>query len=142
MKRAGVECDELVQNIDFAPTYLAVAGIEKSKEMPGRSLMEIGDDGKAPKDWRESIYYHYYDYPAIHMVRRHDGVATDRYKLIHFYGENKDKSGEIDSWEFYDLKSDPSEMCNQYSNPKYIKEIEKLKVELQSYRDELKVKEY
>lgn len=83
----GSVCNKLVQNIDYAPTFLDLAGISKPKELPGRSLTPIFKAGDKVKGWRNSIYYHYYDYPTYHMVRKHDGVRTDRYKLIHFYGE-------------------------------------------------------
>lgn len=83
----GSVCNKLVQNIDYAPTFLDLAGISKPKELPGRSLTPLFKAGDKVKGWRNSIYYHYYDYPTFHMVRKHDGVRTDRYKLIHFYGE-------------------------------------------------------
>ena len=82
----GSVCNKLVQNIDYAPTFLDLAGISKPKELPGRSLTPLFKVGDKVKGWRNSIYYHYYDYPTYHMVRKHDGVRTDRYKLIHFYG--------------------------------------------------------
>lgn len=83
----GSVCNKLVQNIDYAPTFLDLAGVSKPKELPGRSLTPLFKAGDKVKGWRNSIYYHYYDYPTYHMVRKHDGVRTDRYKLIHFYGE-------------------------------------------------------
>lgn len=83
----GTVCNKLVQNIDYAPTFLDLAGISKPKELPGRSLTPLFKAGDKVKGWRNSIYYHYYDYPTYHMVRKHDGVRTDRYKLIYFYGE-------------------------------------------------------
>lgn len=82
----GSVCNKLVQNIDYAPTFLDLAGISKPKKLPGRSLTPLLKDGDKVKGWRNSIYYHYYDYPTYHMVRKHDGVRTDSYKLIHFYG--------------------------------------------------------
>ena len=82
----GTVCNKLVQNIDYAPTFLDLAGVSKPKELPGRSLTPLFKAGDKVKGWRNSIYYHYYDYPTYHMVRKHDGVRTDRYKLIHFYG--------------------------------------------------------
>lgn len=82
----GTVCNKLVQNIDYAPTFLDLAGISKPKKLPGRSLTPLFKAGDKVKGWRNSIYYHYYDYPTYHMVRKHDGVRTDRYKLIHFYG--------------------------------------------------------
>ena len=82
--KPGSVCNRLVQNIDYAPTFLALAGVSQPKDMPGRSLVPVLDNGDNVKNWRQSIYYHYYDYPTYHMVRKHDGVRTDRYKLIHF----------------------------------------------------------
>lgn len=70
--------------------------------MQGRSLRPILA-GRTPEDWRRSMYYHYYEYPAEHSVKRHYGVRTRRYKLIHFYHD-------IDEWELYDLEKDPQEM--------------------------------
>ncbi len=85
--KPGSVCNRLVQNIDYAPTFLALAGVQQPKDMPGRSLVPVLANGDNVKNWRQSIYYHYYDYPTYHMVRKHDGVRTDRYKLIHFYGK-------------------------------------------------------
>lgn len=85
--KPGSVCNRLVQNIDYAPTFLALAGVQQPKDMPGRSLVPVLTNGDNVKNWRQSIYYHYYDYPTYHMVRKHDGVRTDRYKLIHFYGK-------------------------------------------------------
>ena len=85
--KPGSVCHKLVQTIDYAPTFLELAGVKKPQDMVGRSLLPVFDNGDAQKQWRTSIYYHYYDYPTYHMVRKHDGVRTDRYKLIHFYGK-------------------------------------------------------
>lgn len=85
--KPGSVCNRLVQNIDYAPTFLALAGVQQPKDMPGRSLVPVLNNGDNVKNWRQSIYYHYYDYPTYHMVRKHDGVRTERYKLIHFYGK-------------------------------------------------------
>lgn len=85
--KPGSVCNRLVQNIDYAPTFLALAGVQQPKDMPGRSLVPVLTNGDNVNNWRQSIYYHYYDYPTYHMVRKHDGVRTERYKLIHFYGK-------------------------------------------------------
>jgi arylsulfatase A-like enzyme len=121
---------ELVQNLDYAETFLDAAGAEIPSDMQGRSLVPLlkGE----PTDWRDSIYYHYFEYPSVHMVARHNGVRTDRFKLINFY--------QFGEWEFYDLKKDPKELTNQYGNPKYADEIAKLKSQLEElktqYRDD------
>ena len=89
-------------------------------------------------------YYHYYDYPAIHMVRRHDGVSDGRYKLIHFYGKGKgkDTGNDIDEWELYDTSVDPLELNNIYNEEENNIVIEYLKRELSLYREKYKVNEF
>ena len=141
MIKGGSTCDALVQNIDYAPTYLALAGIEKPEFMEGTSLVPLFG-GEVPADWREYLYYHYYDYPAIHMVRRHDGVRDKQYKLIHFYGD-KDKQREaINCNELYDLKADPNELNNLYGNPEYKEVQDRLQKRLDQFRVDLKVDEF
>ena len=103
------DINEMVQNIDYAPTFLDLAGIEKPADMQGVSLVPLLK-GEHPTDWRKSIYYHFYEYPAEHSVKRHYGVRNDRYKLIHFYND-------IDRWELYDLQADPTEMHDIYGQP-------------------------
>ena len=95
---------QLVQNIDYAPTFLELAGVSVPSDIQGVSLLPLLK-GESPADWRTSLYYHFYEYPAEHAVKRHYGVRTDRYKLIHFYND-------IDVWELYDLQNDPMEMHN------------------------------
>ena len=101
--------NQMVQNIDYAPTFLELAGVEVPKDIQGRSLLPLLR-GQQPKDWRQSLYYHYYEYPAEHSVCRHYGIRTGRYSLMHFYND-------IDAWELYDLKNDPSQMHNIYGKP-------------------------
>lgn len=139
--KAGGVCDALVQNIDFAPTYLDMAGVEKPDYMEGTSLAPLWD-GNTPADWRESLYYHYYDYPAIHYVRRHDGVRDNRYKLVHFYGEANEKNPVINCNELYDLQVDPNEVNNLYGSPEYDEVVTRLQQRLDKYRKDLKVDEY
>ena len=138
--KAGSECTALVQNIDYAPTYLDIAGIEKPDYMVGTSLVPLFG-GETPKDWREYLYYHYYDYPAIHMVRRHDGVRDSRYKLIHFYGEKNEHNDAINCNELYDLQSDPNELNNLYDNPEYADIQTRLQARLDKFRVDQKVDE-
>jgi arylsulfatase A-like enzyme len=130
------ENDALVQNIDFAPTFLDVGGVKKPAEMVGTSLLPVIERGKAPKTWRQYLYYHYYDFPAEHHVSRHDGVSDGRYKLIHFYG----KEGNYD--EFYDLKKDPNELHNLISEAKYHKHIARLQTQLDLFRKQERVDEW
>ena len=114
--------DQLVQNIDYAPTFLELAGVNIPNDIQGESLLPLLK-GKKPSDWRNSLYYHFYEYPGEHAVKRHYGVRDSRYKLIHFYND-------IDVWELYDLKEDPSEMNNLYGKPGTEKITNRLKEEL------------
>ena len=127
---------QLVQNIDYAPTFLELAGAEIPEDIQGVSLVPLLK-GEAPKDWRKSLYYHFYEYPAEHMVKRHYGVRTDHYKLIHFYND-------IDEWELYDLKEDPTEMHNIYGKPGMEEITKNLREELlrlqEQYNDPIRFK--
>ena len=107
----GTEINEMVLNLDLAPTFLDYAGLDKPDDMQGESFRELTTGNKV-EGWRDAIYYHYYEYPSVHMVKRHYGVRTDRYKLIHFYYD-------IDEWEMYDLQEDPNEMNSVYNDPSY-----------------------
>lgn len=137
---AGSECTQLVQNIDFAPTYLDVAGIRKQKEMVGRSLVPLF--AAKPIKWRDYLYYHYYDYPAWHMVSRQDGVTDGRYKLIHFYPTNEEKNNDNCYYELYDLLCDPLETNNIYGKTGYEHITDKLEKQLFRFRKEYKVTEF
>ncbi|GAH87421.1 unnamed protein product, partial [marine sediment metagenome] len=117
--KAGSVNDDIVLNLDFAPTLLDFAGVSKPADMQGRSFCQVLQ-GSTPQDWRTSMYYHYYEYPGWHAVKRHYGVRTKRYKLIHFYYD-------IDAWELYDLQKDPNELNNIYDNPTYADVVKKLK---------------
>ena len=125
------DIEQMVQNIDYAPTFLEMAGVEVPEDMHGRSLVPLLK-GEKPEEWRNSLYYHFYEYPAEHMVKRHYGVRTDRYKLIHFYND-------IDVWELYDLQQDPSELNNLYGKEGYEQITTELKAELfrlqEKYKD-------
>ena len=116
------DVDEMVQNIDYGPTILDLAGVEVPADMHGVSFLPLLKGEKVP-DWRKSLYYHFYEYPAEHAVRRHYGVRTERYKLMHFYND-------IDCWELYDLQEDPMEMHNIYGQPGTEELVKELKTEL------------
>lgn len=121
MKRRG-DINQMVQNIDHAATFLDLAGVEVPEDIQGESYLPLLK-GENPENWRKSLYYHFYEYPAEHAVKRHYGVRTERYKLIHFYND-------IDQWELYDLQNDPTEMHNIYNNPEMKDVISELKAEL------------
>ena len=121
---------EMVQNIDYAPTFLELAGVDVPDDMHGESLVPLLK-GESPKDWRSSLYYHFYEYPAEHMVKRHYGVRTDRYKLIHFYND-------IDEWELYDLHNDPQELNNLYGKEGYDEITKELRAELNRLQEQYK----
>jgi arylsulfatase A-like enzyme len=109
--KPGSVNSDMVSNIDLPETFLEMAGADIPADMQGRSMVSILK-GKTPKDWRKEHYYHYYEYPGSHMVKRHYGISTDRYKLIHYYYD-------IDEWELYDRKADPLELKNVYNDPAY-----------------------
>ncbi|QDH81656.1 sulfatase [Echinicola soli] len=125
--KPGTVIDELVQNLDLAPTLLDYAKVPVPVEMQGLSFRDFVA-GKS-EQWRDAVYYTYYQYPSVHMVKRHYGISTERYKLIHFYYD-------IDEWEMYDLKEDPDEMKNIYDDPEYAD----IKAELHRKLDALRAK--
>jgi arylsulfatase A-like enzyme len=119
--KPGSKTTKMVQNLDYAETFLDIARATIPDDMQGVSLVPLLK-GENPKDWRKSIYYHYYEYPSVHMVPRHNGIRTNRYKLMHFY--------QFDEWEFYDLKSDPDEYNDLYNNPEYQSLVKRMKNQL------------
>ncbi|GLR18677.1 hypothetical protein GCM10007940_32930 [Portibacter lacus] len=123
--KAGTKNNQMVQNLDFAQTFLEAAGIHAPSDMQGESLIPlfIGDT----EGFRDAVYYHYYEYPSVHMVKRHYGFVNEDYKLAHFYYD-------IDEWELYDRKKDPNEMTNVYYDPAYAEIVKDLKVKLKEMR--------
>lgn len=129
----GTSIDALVQNLDFAPTFLDLAGgSQYASDMQGESFREVLEGTK--QDFKDAIYYHYYDFPAFHMVKKQYGVRTDRYKLIHFYDD-------IDQWEFYDLHKDPQEIHNAIKDEEYKNVITAMHKKLDSLQAYYKVTE-
>ncbi|WP_282039006.1 sulfatase family protein [Saccharicrinis aurantiacus] len=122
--KQGVEIDNFTQNIDFAPTFLDMLGVETPTDMQGESFLPLMEENAEDVPWRKSLYYHYYEFPGFHNVRAHNGVKKDQFKLIHFYKDSV--------WEMYDLESDPDEMINIYDNPKYQDKKTELHNELDS----------
>ena len=126
--KPGSRNTKMVQNLDYAQTFIDAAGAQAPSDMQGRSLKPLLE-GKTDTPWRDKIYYHYYEYPSVHMVPRQFGIRTERYKLIHFY-----QFGE--EWELYDLETDPEEMTNIYGregNEVLTADLKKQLAELQTF---------
>lgn len=129
----GTRSEALIQNIDYAPTFLDVAGVDIPDTMQGRSLLPVlKANGKAPKEWRQGLYY-FYSGEAVHRVAAHDGVSDERYKLMYFPGDQ--------SWNLYDLQEDPREMKSVHADPAYAPVLERMKKLYRELRDEYQVSE-
>ncbi len=124
----GLINTEMVQNLDFAQTILDVANIEQPGDMQGESLVPLLT-GKTEVWNRKAVYYHYYEYPSIHMVKRHYGIVSEEYKLVHFYYD-------VDEWELYDRKKDPNELYNVFDDPTYTQVVIDMKEKLKKMREE------
>ena len=122
--KPGTTIDAMIQNIDYAPTFLAMAGLDARASMQGRSFLPLllGQD---VADWRDCIYYHYYHHGA-HNVPRHDGVRTRRHKLIHYYTD--------DVYELFDLHTDPSELTSVYDSSAHAEVREQMRQRLAEMR--------
>ncbi len=123
---------DIVSNLDFAETFLDLAGAKTPADMQGTSLVPLFK-GQTPKAWRTHFYYHYYEFPGAHSVARHYGVTNGRHKLIHFYQNNE--------WELFDLKKDPNELQSVYGNSDYKTIQSDLLAELKRLRAKYKVPE-
>lgn len=128
--KPGITENEMVQNLDFAQTFLEIAGVKAPEDMQGKSLVPLLTGSDEVWD-RDAVYYHYYEYPAEHSVKRHYGIATKEYKLIHFYYD-------IDQWELYDRKNDPNELHNVYYDPQYAEVVEMMTAKLEKVREKYK----
>tara|TARA_B100000809_G_scaffold264243_1_gene319556 strand:- start:9401 stop:11035 length:1635 start_codon:yes stop_codon:yes gene_type:complete len=135
--KPGTRNNQMVQNLDFAQTLLDAAGVVAPEDMQGESLIPLflGET----EGFRDAVYYHYYEYPSIHMVKRHYAIVTEEYKLIHFYYD-------VDEWELFDRKKDVNEMTNVYHDPAYaavVKEMtNKLAVLRIKYKDSKELDQY
>ena len=129
--KPGTVSKDIVSLLDVAQTFLDVAGQPIPADMQGRSLVPLLK-GERPNNWRESFYYHYYEYPVPHRVRPHYGVVTDRYKLVHYYNTD------VDDWELLDREKDPLEVKNFYKDPAYSDTAKRLHSELERLRKEVK----
>lgn len=130
--KPGTKVTALTQNLDFAETFLDFAQVEIPNDMQGKSLKPLLTNTIEDEDFRDAIYYHYYDFPAFHMVKKMYGVRTKRYKLIHVYDD-------IDEWELYDLETDPSEINNVINDENYDAIEVKLRERLNQLQAEYKV---
>jgi uncharacterized sulfatase len=153
LAKPGSSTDAIINNTDFAPTIIEIAGGQKPEYMQGKSFKSILETGIEPKKWRKAPYYRYW----MHMAHRHAnpahfGIRTKEYKLIFFYGRYYKEPGAVDNiegtgnrfgfktpvaWEFYDLTNDPFEMNNLYGVPRYSEIIKDLKAQLSQLRKEL-----
>lgn len=124
----GGKSDAMVQNLDFAQTFLDAAGIDAPEDMQGESMIPLLT-GEPEKWTRDAVYYHYYEYPAEHMVNRHYAIVTKEYKLIHYYFVE-------DEWELIDRKKDPQELTNVYNDPAY----SEIKMDLHSRLEKMREK--
>ena len=129
--KPGTSTGKIVSLLDFASTFLDIAGAENLPDVHGRSLVPIMK-GETPADWRESLYYHYYEFPVPHRVRPHYGVITDRYKLVHYY------KPDVDDWELLDREKDPLEVKSFYNDPAYADTVKELKAEILRLQAEVK----
>lgn len=129
--KPGGSTSQIVSLIDFANTFLDIAGQQPIADAHGRSFVPLLK-GETPADWRKSLYYHYYEFPVPHRVRPHYGVITDKYKLIHYY------KPDVDDWELLDRSKDPLETKNFYADPAYADTVKELKAELIRLQAEVK----
>ena len=154
--KAGTRTNAIINNTDFAPTIIELAGGKTPEYMQGTSFKEILETGKEPEGWQQETYYRYW----MHMAHKHSnpahfGIRTKEYKLIFFYARDyKKRNNKAQkwahhpsslsfletpvAWEFYDLKKDPKEMDNKYEDPSYAAIIKDLKSRLANIRTEVK----
>ena len=133
MIKPGTRITHFASNLDWAPTLLDLAGVKTPAEVQGISLVPLLKNERV-EQWKDEVYYHYYEFPEPHHVSPHFGIRTPQYKLIRFYGAEN-------NWEFYDLKNDPKEMNNAYRDSKYQTTIASLKKELGLLIDQYQDKE-
>lgn len=114
---------DMISNVDFAASFLDMAGCKEATpaDMQGKSFVPLLR-GERPADWRDSFYYHYYEFPGPHEVAKHCGVRTKRHKLIHYY--------RVGEWELFDLEKDPDELKSVYDDPAYADVVARLKREI------------
>ncbi len=128
-------CDEIVRNVDFAPTFLDWAGVDVPDAFQGSSFRALAR-GTVPEGWQQSMYYRYWMHAdRIHNVYGHYGVRTKRHKLVYYYADPLGQPGTGDEtyppeWELFDLETDPREMTSIYGDPARADTVADLKAEL------------
>jgi N-acetylglucosamine-6-sulfatase len=131
--KPGIRPEALIQNIDYAPTFLEAAGLEIPEDIQGKSLIPIlKNGGKSPDDWRDAIYY-FYTGEATHHVPAHDGIRTDQHKLFYLPRTKE--------WQLFDLIKDPQEMTSVHDDPQYAEILSTMKNRYQELRTEFNVPE-
>lgn len=128
IKPNRVDSNHMVLNIDVAPTLLESAGVPVPSWMHGRSWLPLLEDRET--SWRDAFLYEYYEYPAVHCVRKNRGIRTERWKLIHFWEQPEE-------WELYDLQTDPDEITNLAGRPEHAERIKQLRLRLEQLRREV-----
>ena len=129
----GTRHEQLIQNIDYAPTFLEAAGVEAPQGIQGKSMISLYDSPNS-QNWRKYVYYHYYEHLTEHGVPRHDGVRGERYKLINFYSN--------DGWSLYDLETDPNELTDLSKAPEYKDILIHMQGQLARLRTQYELPEY
>lgn len=133
--KAGMRSDAMIENVDFAPTMLAFAGVETPEYMQGRSFRDICTTGQEPDGWRQAVYYRYWMHLAHHFNPGHLGIRTKTHKLLYYYGCDYQGGNQTPpAWELYDLVKDPQESTNRYDDPDYRSTAMKLKQQLADLR--------
>jgi arylsulfatase A-like enzyme len=130
--RPGSSNDRLVSLLDVAQTLLEAAGLPAPSRMQGRSLLPLLK-GQTPDDWRTAFYYQYVEFPVPHRVRPHEGVVTDRYKLVRYFGVGEEYH------ELFDRVSDPAELTSVFHDASYAATRRELEAHLARLRSELQV---
>jgi len=129
--KQGIVNNDLLMNVDFAPTLLEIAGVKIPSDIQGKSFLPVLTEN-IDTPFRDAVYYHYYEYPYWHHVQPHYGIRTARYKLIHYYYD-------VDQWELFDLKNDSNEINNIYNKKENENLIIELKQRLELLKKEVKM---
>jgi arylsulfatase A-like enzyme len=124
--KPGTRIDAFAQNVDYAPTFAEIAGAKTPPNLHGRSLVPLLKGNPPPADWRDRVYYHFYD-DSEHAVPKHFGMRTDRFTIARFYT--------LDEWELYDLEKDPQQMHSVANDPAYAAKFSDLKRELEQLKN-------